>query len=248
MNTQPEATMIEIIDKEDNIAGNEVVGYGGEIRPLVPLNIEQCKAVAEQIFKSGMYQPGTEDFTDERKKGMLVVAMMKAMSIGKDPSWALEFIYVINNKPTLFGDGPLTLANESGLIEYFEETPAKEGEDNPTATCILKRKDRDKIYKFSFTKKMAERAKLWGKPGPWTKYPDRMLQLRARARLLRDAVPEALGGFQVREEQDIESEKPPVDLDALEDAKEIEIKKIEALNEPDQADKNDSEQGVIKET
>lgn len=225
---------------DKNIADNEVIQYEGPIKPLIPQNLTQCTNVADQFASAGMYLAGTDRLPEEKKKAMLVVSMMKAMSIGKDPSWALEFIYVINNKPTLFGDGPLALANESGLIENFAEYPPDQNDDNPTAMCTLKRKDREKVYTSNFSREQAKRAKLWGKPGPWTQYPDRMLQLRARARLLRDAVPEALGGFQVREElQDVVVESKPVNLSVLDDVVEEDIVELEKV---------DSEQGDTQET
>ncbi len=46
----------------------------------------------------------------------------------------------------------------------------------------------------------AKRAGLWGKSGPWTQYPDRMLQLRARGFAIRDVFPDALRGVMTREE------------------------------------------------
>jgi hypothetical protein len=63
----------------------------------------------------------------------------------------------------------------------------------------------------------AKRAGLWGKSGPWTQYPRRMLQLRARGFALRDAFPDVLKGLVTAEEaQDYpateaakEAAKPP---------------------------------------
>jgi hypothetical protein len=46
----------------------------------------------------------------------------------------------------------------------------------------------------------AVRAGLWGKSGPWTQYPKRMLQLRARGFALRDAFPDVLKGLVTAEE------------------------------------------------
>tara|TARA_R110002020_G_scaffold37892_1_gene114463 strand:- start:30 stop:494 length:465 start_codon:yes stop_codon:yes gene_type:complete len=47
---------------------------------------------------------------------------------------------------------------------------------------------------------MAKKAKLWGKPGPWTQYPARMLQVRARAMALRDQFADVLSGIHIGEE------------------------------------------------
>ena len=50
----------------------------------------------------------------------------------------------------------------------------------------------------------AKRAGLLGKKGPWTEYPQRMLQMRARSWALRDGFADVLKGLSVREEaQDI---------------------------------------------
>jgi hypothetical protein len=55
----------------------------------------------------------------------------------------------------------------------------------------------------------AKRASLWGKSGPWTQYPKRMLQLRARGFALRDAFPDILRGLVTAEEaQDYQTARP----------------------------------------
>jgi hypothetical protein len=46
----------------------------------------------------------------------------------------------------------------------------------------------------------AKRAGVWGKAGPWTQYPKRMLGIRARSFALRDVFPDVLGGLDIREE------------------------------------------------
>jgi hypothetical protein len=46
----------------------------------------------------------------------------------------------------------------------------------------------------------AKKAGLWGKGGPWTQYPRRMLQMRARGFALRDAFPDVLRGLVTAEE------------------------------------------------
>ena len=46
----------------------------------------------------------------------------------------------------------------------------------------------------------AKRAKLWFKAGPWTTYPDRMPQMRARGFAIRDTFPDALRGVITAEE------------------------------------------------
>ena len=54
----------------------------------------------------------------------------------------------------------------------------------------------------------AKTAGLIGKQGPWTQYPKRMRQMRARAFALRDVFPDVLRGMPVAEElQDMPKER-----------------------------------------
>ena len=54
---------------------------------------------------------------------------------------------------------------------------------------------------------MAKQAGLWGKPGPWSQYPDRMMLARARAFAYRDGFADVLKGVRsIEEENDIASE------------------------------------------
>jgi hypothetical protein len=54
--------------------------------------------------------------------------------------------------------------------------------------------------KVRFSVADAKKAGLWGKGGPWTQYPRRMLQMRARGFALRDAFPDVLRGLVTAEE------------------------------------------------
>ena len=72
----------------------------------------------------------------------------------------------------------------------------------------------------TFTKAQAKTAGLWDKGGPWKQYPDRMLQMRARAYAARDAAADVLSGLYVREEIDggqlVDATPKPVAPPALE--------------------------------
>jgi hypothetical protein len=62
----------------------------------------------------------------------------------------------------------------------------------------------------------AKRAKLVGKPGPWSEYPTRMLRFRARGYVLRDLCGDVLKGLRtVEEARDIPAE--PVNVTPLAD-------------------------------
>jgi hypothetical protein len=69
-----------------------------------------------------------------------------------------------------------------------------------TAYCEAKRRGYERPTLTSFSVADAKKAGLWGKSGPWTQYPKRMLQLRARGFALRDAFPDVLKGLVTAEE------------------------------------------------
>jgi len=116
---------------------------------------------------------------------------------------AVQNIAVINNRPSIWGDAALALVRASGLLEEFEEW--KEGTeytDGWTAYCKVKRHGDTKATIESFSWADAKRAKLTpaDSSSPWTKYPKRMLQMRARSWPLRDKFTDVLKGLQIREE------------------------------------------------
>ena len=77
------------------------------------------------------------------------------------------------------------------------------------AVCVAKRKGRKPVT-ARFSVEDAKRAGLWGKQGPWSAYPKRMMQMRARGFALRDAFPDVLKGMiTVEEAQDYPEEAKP---------------------------------------
>lgn len=128
----------------------------------------------------------------------IAVAMEMGLEIGLSPMQAIQNIAVINGRPGVFGDAAKALCDASGLMEAFAETIEGEG-DGRKAVCTVKRVGRTPAT-TTFSVTDAKRAKLWGKDGPWTQYPDRMLMFRARGFALRDVFPDVLKGLVTVEE------------------------------------------------
>lgn len=129
----------------------------------------------------------------------ILVAIQWGNEIGLAPMQALQNISVINGKPSVYGDAAMALVQAHPACEGVEEFFEGEGTPNPVAVCIAHRRGRKPVTaKFSVDD--AVRAGLWKKPGPWTSYPKRMLQMRARGFALRDAFPDALKGLITTEE------------------------------------------------
>jgi hypothetical protein len=108
---------------------------------------------------------------------------------------AMQNLAVINGRPSLWGDAVIALVRSSPLCEYVIET-----DDGNTATCKVKRRGDPGEQVRTFSMEDAQAAGLKGKQGPWTQYPKRMRQMRARAFALRDVFPDVLRGLPVAEE------------------------------------------------
>lgn len=160
---------------------------------LMPTSYQEATHYAKIIASSGMvpkaYQGKPQD---------VFVAMQWGVSIGLHPLQALQNLSVINGKPALWGDAALAMVQRHKDYEYIKETISQTSE-GITATCIIKRSGHEE-HTSSFSVEDAKRAGLWGKSGPWTQYPKRMLQMRARAFALRNIFSDALMGVGVTEE------------------------------------------------
>ena len=169
---------------------------GSRPRPIVPKSLSEAYRIAQAVCAAKMAPKGLE--TPEA----CMIAIMHGLEVGLSPLSALQRIAVINGRPTLWGDGALALVKASGLCEAIEEW-IEGDDDNPSswmAVCNLIRKHDPVPVERRFSSADAKRAKLWGKSGPWSDYPKRMLQMRARAFALRDAFPDVLGGLYLTEE------------------------------------------------
>lgn len=159
-----------------------------------PANIDEALRLAETLSRSSMvpraYQGKPED---------ILVATIWGKEIGLATLQALQNIAVINGKPSVYGDSMMALVQASPVCEDVEEFFEGEDTPNPVAVCIAKRKNRKPVI-AKFSVEDAKRAGLWGKQGPWSAYPKRMMQMRARGFALRDAFPDVLKGLISAEE------------------------------------------------
>lgn len=150
--------------------------------------------VAETLAKSDMVP---KDYRG--KPDNVLVAMEMGYQLGLPVAQCLQDIAVINGRPALWGDGLLALALSHPDCKDIKEFPTynEDGSICLKYTCIVTRKGHEPHEK-SFTLQQAKQAGLLGKPGPWTQYPERMLQMRARV-AIKDKFADALRGFKVVE-------------------------------------------------
>lgn len=161
---------------------------------FAPTSITEAIIFSEMLSKSQMvpkqYQGKPED---------VLVAVQWGCEIGLAPLQALQNISIINGKPAVYGDAAMALVLASPVCENIEESIEGEGTPNPVAVCVAKRRGRSPVV-ARFSVEDAKRAGLWGKQGPWSAYPKRMLAMRARGFALRDAFADVLKGLITAEE------------------------------------------------
>jgi hypothetical protein len=133
------------------------------------------------------------------KPASCMLAIQCGAEIGLAPLQSLQSIAVVNGRPSVYGDAALAVCKASAVCEYVIESIEGDGEQM-VATCTAQRRGYPQPTVVKFTVADAKKASLWGKSGPWTQYPRRMLQMRARGFALRDAFPDVLKGLVTAEE------------------------------------------------
>lgn len=161
---------------------------------FTPQTVSEAMEFSKMLADSSMVPKAFQG-----KPGDIMVCVQWGAELGLAPLQAMQNISVINGKPSVWGDALIAMVQASPVCENVEEYIEGEGTANPVAVCVAHRKGRTPVTaKFSVDD--AKRAGLWGKQGPWTQYPKRMLQMRARGFALRDAFPDVLKGMITVEE------------------------------------------------
>lgn len=181
--------------------GHTLPAWMGGITAALP----EALAAGKVIIDSGF---GPKDC---KGPAAIVVAVAMGARLGLDPFTAIHGIAVVNGRPSLFGDALLAVCqNHPQWEDFVEEWTGKKYDDDFTAHCTVLRKGR-KPKTETFSVADAKKAGLWGKQGPWSAQPQRMMMMRARAFALRGAFGDALAGFHSREEME---DSEPIDVTA----------------------------------
>ena len=182
------------------------IGFGSQGVQLASL--EEAFRFANAIVASGFAPKGME-----RPESVLVAIQLGA-EIGLTPMAALQNTAVINGRPAIYGDAALALVRSSGLLESYKEEEIGEANSDTHGYKVTAVRKGEQAAVDTFTVADAKRAKLWGKSGPWSEYPKRMLRFRARGYVLRDLFGDVLKGLRTIEEaRDIPAE--PVNVTPL---------------------------------
>lgn len=156
---------------------------------LSPQTFEQALTFCDYLANSDLVP---KDF--KGKPANCLIAIQWGAELGLKPLQAVQNIAVINGRAALWGDAVLALVRSSPVCEFVEEW-----DEHDTAYCKVKRKG-GKEALVTFSMEDAKKAGLIGKQGPWSQYPKRMRQMRARAFALRDMFTDVLKGMAIAEE------------------------------------------------
>lgn len=177
---------------------------------LNPTTLAEAQKFAEIIAASDLCPQSMRG-----KPGDVLVAGLLGMEIGIPFITALQNVAVINGKPCLYGDVALAVCYASGLLVEIEENTGEKALAEGGRCRVLRRGAKVAVL-HTFNGDDAARAGLIKKAGPWTQYPARMFQMRARAFSLRDAFPDVLKGIAIYEEQlDVVDTTATVSVDGM---------------------------------
>jgi hypothetical protein len=160
---------------------------------MVPTNFEEAWRFAKIIADSSL---APKNYAN--KPGDILVAIQMGMELGLQPMQALANIAVVNGRASVWGDAVVAVCMQHPLFGGIEETVEGEGQA-AVAACVVTRKGMAPVVR-TFSMNDAKVAGLLGKQGPWSQYPRRMLQMRARGFAVRDAFPDALRGLVSQDE------------------------------------------------
>lgn len=181
--------------------------------------LDDASRVARMLIAAGMVPERLVEESRTKRFDLFACVLscvLLAVACGFNPLTTFQKIYVVNQKPTLYGDAipdvvyRATEADENGRIvktcEQFDERfDGVPGTDGYAAVCIVKRRGLN-ARTYSFSMGDAKAAGYLGKSGPWSKGgkggQSRMMQMRARGFACRDVFADALNGLGIKEEME----------------------------------------------
>jgi hypothetical protein len=160
--------------------------------------VEALSRYSDLLYKGGLCPKSKQ----QAARPEFVAAIIEiGRDVGLPDTMALANISIMNGKPMIYGDAGLALIRASGLMEYIKESFSGDGEEFG-CTVEIKRVGVELPRIQTYKVKDAVRAELWGREGPWTTNPRRMLRFRALSFACRDEFGDVLCGLNFVEADD----------------------------------------------
>lgn len=145
----------------------------------------------------------------------VVQGIMLCEGLNVDPRIGMKMLYVIDGKPSLYGDGPLMLCRRTGLISHWKEYYVNEAGDEIcpanknladvpfAAVTEVGRKDEEGIQIDYFTQNDIDTSGVninkYGEKMTWRKHRAIMMRYRARTKALKSKFGDLLNGAPITE-------------------------------------------------
>lgn len=126
--------------------------------------------------------------------------IVKGHYLGFDPAASLEFIQVVDGKPTLSPRGMLAILHSHPECECIKIEDQADAQGNPTACTIYMKRKNGFEHTITFSIEDAKRAGLVKSGGNWEKYPANMLRWRAIGFCADVVFPDIIGGMKRADE------------------------------------------------
>jgi hypothetical protein len=152
---------------------------------------DECFRIARVYHASGLMPKGLNTV----EKVYVAIQLLNELSLPVASS--IGKVMVVNQVASIFGELPLALVFKSGKCVAHEDVfEIKDGKPY-ASTCTTQRQGMKPVTR-RFTIDDAKAAGLF-KNDVWTKFPQRMLECRARAWALKSAFPDVLSGINILE-------------------------------------------------
>jgi hypothetical protein len=170
---------------------------------LVPQTLAEATRIAKGLLDSGCIP------AQFKTVPQVLMGQQFLRQLGLPDIACLPKLAIIRGSYSLWGEGPKAVCQPQ--IEDFEEfwfdkdyNVISFANKNLTAEvfgalCRVKRTGIPTWVERTFTVDDAKLAGLWSKAGPWKEHPRRMLQMRTRGWVLKDAFPDKLMGLAIAE-------------------------------------------------
>lgn len=184
-------------------------------------SIDDQMRFAETLIRNSMVS------SSFKSPHQVVIAMQYLKELSLPVVAGMRLLYVVNNRPCLYSEGPLMLVQRSGHIEsieefFFNEKMERISFENKNlkdkvygSVTRVKRKGDDFVQEDYFTVDDMKTAKLdvnkENKPKEvWVKWERLMLRYKARAIALRSKFADVIGGVPIAEYDEDYSPEVPI--------------------------------------
>jgi len=190
-----------------------------------PVIYQQFKVMANDMASAGALPSGLN-------ASQALVIMQFGSELGIKPFTALQSIYIVNGKLTLYGSMVISRLTETGYkVEYKDVVSDKEDENSCTVTVTKGKDTHEETYTFKMARLSGYTSSKSGIKIGWVAGTNRKLKLRygAVSVLIKSKLPHLLNGAEIKEVWEDVDVNPTIILDEKGDQVDIDEKDIKKI-------------------